>query len=78
LSVWGNVIYLGVLGTVVGFVWFYQGIQKIGPTRAGLFINFVPISAVIMANLILDEPLTWSLVAGVVMVSGGVYLTNRA
>ena len=77
VSVWMNVSYLGVLGTVVAFVWFYQGIQKIGPTKAGLFINFVPISGVIMAYLILHEPLTWSLVAGVVLVSTGVYLTNR-
>ena len=77
LSVWGNAAYLGFFGTVIGFVWFYQGIQKIGPTKAGLFINFVPISAVIMAYLILDEPITWSLMVGVVLVSLGVYLTNR-
>lgn len=77
ISVWGSVAYLGVFGTVVGFVWFYQGIQQIGPTRAGLFINFVPISAVLLAFLILKEPITWSLVVGVVLVSGGVYLTNR-
>lgn len=77
LSVWGNAAYLGVFGTVVGFVWFYQGIQQIGPTKAGLFINFVPPSAVVMAYLILDEPITWSLMVGVVLVSAGVYLTNR-
>ena len=77
VSVWANIIYLGLLGTVAGFIWFYQGIQEIGPTKAGLFINFVPISAVIMAYLILNESLTWSLVVGVFLVSTGVYLTNR-
>jgi drug/metabolite transporter (DMT)-like permease len=77
ISVWGSILYLGVFGTVLGFVWFYQGIQQIGPTKAGLFINFVPISAVLLAFLMLEEPITWSLMVGVVLVSGGVYLTNR-
>jgi len=77
ITVWGSVSYLGIFGTVVGFVWFYQGIQRIGPTKAGLFINFVPVSAVLLAFLILGEPITGSLMVGVVLVSCGVYLTNR-
>lgn len=74
---WANLAYLGVFGTVVGFVWYYQGIEKIGPTRAGLFINFVPLSAILMAYLFLDEPVTWSLAVGAALVIGGVYLTNN-
>jgi drug/metabolite transporter (DMT)-like permease len=58
-------------------VWFYEGIKKIGPTKAGLFINFVPISAILMAFLFLDEPLTFSLLVGAILVTIGVYLTNR-
>jgi drug/metabolite transporter (DMT)-like permease len=73
---WSGLFYLGFFGTVLGFVWYYEGIQKIGPTRAGLFINFVPISAVILAYFILREPMTMSLVAGTVLVTAGVYLTN--
>ncbi len=74
---WLCLAYLGVFGTVFGFVWFYQGIQKIGAMRAGLFINFVPISAVILAFFILGEPITPSLLIGAVLVTVGVYLTNR-
>jgi drug/metabolite transporter (DMT)-like permease len=74
---WWSLFYLGFFGTVVGFVWYYQGIQAIGPTRAGLFINFVPISAVLLAFLVLSEPLTITLLTGTVFVCTGVYLTNR-
>ena len=74
---WWNIFYLGFFGTVLGFVWFYEGINRIGPTRAGLFINFVPISAILLAFLILKEPLTGSLLIGTLLVSTGVYLTNR-
>lgn len=77
ISDWGNILYLGFFGTVLGFVWFYEGIDQIGPTKAGLFINFVPISAILLAFLILDEPLTVSLLVGTILVTTGVYLTNR-
>jgi drug/metabolite transporter (DMT)-like permease len=77
LTVWLSLFYLGLCGTVLGFVWYYQGIQKIGSTRAGQFINFVPISAILLSAWILDEPLTFSLLSGVFLVSSGVYLTNR-
>jgi drug/metabolite transporter (DMT)-like permease len=77
LTDWWNIFYLGFFGTVLGFVWFYEGIKKIGPTKAGLFINFVPISAILMAFFFLDEPLTFSLLVGALLVTTGVYLTNR-
>ena len=77
VSDWWNIFYLGFFGTVLGFVWFYEGINQIGPTRAGLFINFVPVSAILLAFLILGEPLTLSLLIGTLLVSAGVYLTNR-
>lgn len=69
--------FLGVFGTVLGFVWFYQGIQRLGALRAGLFINFVPVCGVLLAFLLLGEPLTASLLAGAALVTLGVYLTNR-
>lgn len=74
---WLCISYLGVFGTVIGFVWYYQGVERIGPTKAGLFINFVPISAILCAFFILREPITPSLAAGAVLVVSGVYLTNR-
>jgi drug/metabolite transporter (DMT)-like permease len=76
LEAWASIVYLGFFGTVLGFVWYYQGIQRIGPVRAGLFINFVPICAVLLSFLMLGEPLTVSLLLGAVLVSSGVYLTT--
>ena len=75
LDAWVSIFYLGFFGTVLGFVWYYQGIQRIGPLRAGLFINFVPIVALLLAYFILKEPVTWSLLIGAVLVSSGVCLT---
>ena len=74
---WGALFYLGFFGTVLGFVWYYQGIQAIGAMKAGVFINFVPVSAVLLSFGLLGEPLTRSLLAGAALVLTGVYLTNR-
>ncbi|MFZ0610635.1 MAG: DMT family transporter [Desulfobacterales bacterium] len=74
---WLAIFYLGFFGTVAGFVWYYDGIKKIGPTKAGLFINFVPVSAVVLAFFVLSEPITPSLLVGTLLVVSGVFLTNR-
>lgn len=77
VSHWLSLFYLGFFGTVLGFLWYYQGIQRIGPMRAGLFINFVPVNGIFFGYLILDEPLTFSLLIGLVCVCTGLYLMNR-
>ncbi|MBW2544598.1 MAG: DMT family transporter [Deltaproteobacteria bacterium] len=74
---WSGIFYLGFFGSVLGFTWYYQGIKKIGAAKASVFINFVPVSAVILACLILKEKLDLSLITGAIMVIGGAYLTNR-
>ena len=72
-----GICYLGFFGSVVGFTWYYQGIKEIGAGRAGIFINFVPISAVILAYFILKEKLDVSIIVGAIMVISGAYLTNK-
>ena len=74
---WLCILYMGVFGTVLGFVWYYKGLKNIGPVKAGLFINFVPVWAIVFSYLILKEPLTPSLFVGAALVIGGVWLTNK-
>ena len=74
--VWCSIGYLGLFGTVVGFLWYFEGIQTIGPSRAAVFINFVPVNGVLLATLLLDEPLDISLLGGGLLVVLGAYLAN--
>ncbi len=74
---WTGIVYLGFFGTVLGFLWYYEGIEKVGPARASVFINFVPVSGVFFGWLILGEAINLSLIAGAVLVLAGVMLTNR-
>ncbi len=77
LKDWVGIVYLGFFGTVLGFFWYYEGIRAIGPTRASVFINFVPVSSIFFGWLILGEAVNLSLLVGALLVMAGVYLTNR-
>jgi len=33
--------YLGAFGTVIGFVWYYEGVKAIGPARTAVFNNLI-------------------------------------
>lgn len=74
----GAVIYLGAFGTVICFVWYYQGVKAIGPSRTAIFNNLVPVFGVLLAMLLLGEPLLISMVIGGALVVAGVTLTNRS
>lgn len=74
---WICILFLGVLATGLAYFWYYEAIQVIGASRAGIFINTVPVFAVIMGFLILGEPIHASLITGGLMVITGVYLTNK-
>ncbi len=75
-SIWLSIGYLGLFGTVIGFLWYFEGIQQIGPSRAAVFINFVPVNGVLLATLLLGESLNLSLLVGGALVVVGAYLAN--
>jgi drug/metabolite transporter (DMT)-like permease len=74
---WLAVSYLGILGSALGFSWYYSGVRQIGPARASVFINLVPIFAIVLAALLLQEQPSPTLLLGGVLVIAGVMLTNR-
>lgn len=74
---WTCILFLGVPGTAIAFVWFSQGVRDLGPARASVFINLTPVFAVALAYLLLNEGLEWSMLVGGALVVLGVWLTNR-
>lgn len=75
---WLSLAFMGVLGTAVAFVWFYDGVRTIGPARTAVFINLVPVVAITLGVLLLGEALNWSMVVGGALVVSGVFIINRA
>ena len=75
---YSSIIFLGLFGTAIAFTWYVQAIGRIGATRAAAFINLVPVFAVVLGVLLLDERPDPAALAGGVIVIVGVLLTNRA
>ena len=74
---WLAILQLALLGTVVGFVWWYEGVQKIGTARAAAFVNLVPLFGAVLAALILGERLVAAQFWGGFLVIVGVYWGSR-
>lgn len=73
---WWCIIFLGVFTTFVGFLFFFIGIDKLGATRTGGFINFVPVFGTVLSVLILAETIYWTFIIGLILVIAGVSLIN--
>ncbi|MEJ6816257.1 DMT family transporter [Pseudomonas sp. LF-5] len=74
---WLSLIYLGVFGSALAYIGYYDGIRKIGATRSGVFIALNPLTAVILGALLLGEQLTPPMYVGAVLILAGIYLCNK-
>lgn len=77
-TLWISTLYLGAIGTALGFTWFYDAMQGLGATRASVFTSFVPIVAILCGWLMLGEEISVSLLVGTALAVSGVYLVNKA
>ena len=77
LNVWISLAYLGLVATVLAFIWYYEGVIALGITRTAIFNNLVPVFALLLSVTVLQESVpvyTW---IGATLVVAGVVLTNR-
>ncbi len=72
-----SLAYLGVLGSALAYIGYYDGIRRIGATRSGVFIALNPLTAVVCGALLLGEPLSAPMLAGGVVILLGIYLCNK-
>lgn len=72
-----SIIYTGVVSTVICMVLWNIGVQKLGATEAGLFLNFNPIFTAILAFIFLNEKMSWMQAIGSIVVIAGCYLFTK-
>jgi drug/metabolite transporter (DMT)-like permease len=61
----GAVAYYALVPTVGGFLLWYAGTARVSGAEASLFTAFAPVSALLLAVLMLDEQVGWPQIAGV-------------
>lgn len=70
------IVLLGVLGTGAAYVLSYRLIADVGPTRASLVTYLIPIVAVTVGVVFLDESFSFRLVVGGGLTIAGIALLN--
>ncbi|WP_337842474.1 DMT family transporter [Rheinheimera sp.] len=62
-----SMLYIGVVGTVLAYLFFLQGVQKLGSATASLFFNLIPVFAALTA-LLLGQQVSLVQAAGMAIV----------
>ncbi len=68
---------LGIVGTGFAYVLNYQIITRDGATVASTVTYLLPVVAIALGVLVLDESVTATMLAGVALVLTGTALTRR-
>lgn len=74
---WLIVLYIAIFPSCLSQLFFLRGVDAIGPGRAGVFINLVPVFAALLAIVLLGEEFAWYHGAALVLVLAGVWLAQR-
>ena len=74
---WAIVVYHALFGAVA-HIWWYRAVERVGASRAAVFMNVTPIVGVAMATLLLAEPVGIRQVLGTLLVLAGVALTTTS
>lgn len=68
---------LGILGTGLAFVLMTTLVGRVGGPRGAVATYFIPVVAIVLGVLLLDERVAAAAVAGTALVVGGAWLTSR-
>ena len=73
---WLIALAVTILPSLVAQIFFIKGVALIGPNRAGVFINLVPVFAAIMAVMFLQENFEQYHAVSLALVLGGISLSE--
>ncbi|MBU8907580.1 DMT family transporter [Desertibacillus haloalkaliphilus] len=72
-----GLLYLGIFPSVIALLFWNKGVAAIGPSRASIFLNLLPVFTIVGAVVFLGETVTVIQLIGGVLVIGGVYLSTK-
>ncbi|MDR4494522.1 MAG: DMT family transporter [Nitrospirales bacterium] len=74
---WAALVYVMVFATAVGQQAWLYGVEGVGPSRAGIFGNLIPVSALLFSFMILGESVGFRELTGIGLIVFGVWLVDR-
>ncbi len=76
LQGWLVALWVAIFPSCLSQLFFMRGVDLIGPSKAGVFVNLVPIFAAILAVGLINEPFGLFHAVALVLVLGGIWLTQ--
>jgi drug/metabolite transporter (DMT)-like permease len=71
------IILLGIFGSGLAYIAWYDALKILPASQLGAFLYFEPLVTLVVAAVILDEPVTFVSLLGGGIILLGVYLVNR-
>ncbi|NWG01336.1 MAG: EamA family transporter [Syntrophaceae bacterium] len=68
LTGWGGVLAIALISTVIAIITFFAGLKRVGPTNASMLSTFEPITTVVLAVIVFGEEMSFTRVAGGVLI----------
>jgi drug/metabolite transporter (DMT)-like permease len=77
LSAWAAIVFIGLSSGTFYVVWLWA-LKTIPASRVTVFLALSPITAIVLGVMLLGEPVTAGMIAGVVCVAAGLWVANSA
>jgi drug/metabolite transporter (DMT)-like permease len=74
---WLAVLYLALFCSIFAYIGWYYALTKTEASKAAVFLNFIPLFAIVM-SFFLGEPITIFFLFGASVIIHGVYLTQTS
>ncbi len=72
------VLYMSIFPSVIGYLVQQMAIQEIGPSKASIFVNLVPVFSIILAVILLGEALEPIKLITAALIIAGVFICQRS
>lgn len=70
-------LYVAIFPSCLAQLFFMRGVDLIGPGRAGIYVNLVPVFAALLAILLLGQRFAGYHAVSLILVLGGIWLAQR-
>ncbi len=74
---WLITLLVAIFPSFLAQVFYIRGVELIGPGRAGIFVNLIPVFGAAMAVAFLGEPFGWYQGVGLALVMAGIVLAQK-
>ncbi len=73
---WFALLWLGLLGSGLAYIIYFDVLPRIGPTRMSMVTYILPLVGVLLGIIILGERFYWGAIIGALLILSGITIVN--